>query len=192
MAKNRITLCVVVAVMLLLLSVPFVLWQKGSSELSSAYIDVNTMKPSPAAPRLFYRGIDVTIEGHTFVLFKRYYAIAFKDWHTGLTEYVSYEREGYNQFFISYESGQIAGHGLCMVGKPNLDGQILHDMTDVKEASYFAPDGQEVSTVKDGTGIITLHFADGSKFWEVELENYQRKKIKRWLEDGTVQLDEVY
>ncbi len=64
-----------------------------------------------------------------------------------------------------YESGQIAAHGFCMVESCEPDGQIMYDNCDVKDAQYYEPDGTEVSIVKDGTGIILLHFSDGSKYW---------------------------
>ncbi len=173
MKKTIVTLCTVLVVVILVFGGLFALWYKGGSELSSHVVDINTGKPSPLiSPRLFYRGIKISDE-YDVALFKRYYMIAEIDHYSGMSTGVSYKKDGYNQFFMFYESGQIAAHGFCMVETQEWDGQILHDIGNVKEAQYYATDGTLVSTVKDGTGVITLHFSDGSKQWQLELENYQ-------------------
>lgn len=65
--RKIIILC---SIPFLLFGVLFFIWYKGGSEISSAYMDINTGKPSPSGPRLFYRGIK--IPGDSLVLFKKY------------------------------------------------------------------------------------------------------------------------
>lgn len=192
MSKTVGVFVIAAIVVILILGSLFGLWYKGGSELSSVYIDINTMKQSPAAPRLLYRGIKVPGTDGSVVLFKRYHRIVVKEPYTGLMTSVLYNSDGYNQFFMFYENGQIAAKGLCLVETQELDGQIFHNTDDVKEAEYYSPERRLVSAVKDGTGVITIHFSDGSKCWELELENYRRKSNKFWLKDGTLKLDKTY
>ena len=192
MKKKNIVLLVYIFIIILIIGGLCALWYRGDSELSSVYIDINTMKQSPVAPRLLYRGIKFPWADGSIVLFKRYYSIVHKDNYTGLTTTVLYNKDGYSPFSVFYESGQIAAQGYCMVESEEPNGQILHDTDDVKEAIYYVPDGTDVSKVKDGTGIISLHFPDGLKHWELELDNYERKRVKMWLKDGTLKLDKTY
>ncbi len=183
MSKLYILLLILVVVVALL-----ALWYRGGREPSSAYIDIDTGKPLPFVAQLFYRGIKVP--GVPLVLFKRYYAIVDVDPSSGLTTSVAYQKEGYNQFFMYYRSGAVAAHGLCMVEK-NMD-EILHDVTNVKEGKFFDPSGELVSTVENGTGVQTFFLSSGEKYWELHLENSERRKLTIWNEDGTVKLEKDY
>ena len=169
-------------------AVPFGLWYRGGREPSSACVDIDTGKPAPFAVQLFYRGLKVP--GVPLVLFKRYYAIVEIDPSSGLTTSVAYKKEGYNHFFVFYKSGAIAAYGLCMVEK-NMD-EILHDVTNVKEGQFFSPSGELVSTVENGTGVQTFFLPGGQKYWELRLENSERRKLTIWNEDGAVKLEKDY
>ncbi len=72
------------------------------------------------------------------------------------------------------------------------DDQILHDIHNLKEAQFFSPVGDRVSSVENGTGIQTLFFADGTKYWELHLVDMQRKKLTIGNPDGTVKLKNEY
>lgn len=185
MTKKRFAILVVFVAISLVL---FALWYRGGSEPSKAYVDITTGKPSRFGARLFYRGLK--IPGTPLIVFKRYYAIAEKDPHTGLTTGVDYRGEGYNHFFVFYDDGNIAAHGLCMVEKNN--DQILHDVHNLKEAQFFHPEGELVSSVEGGTGVQTLFFGDGTKYWELQLEDFGRRKLTIWNRDGSVKLEKTY
>jgi len=178
--------------MLLVIGGLFALWYKGGSEISTHVVDIKTGKPSPYGPRLLYRGIEIPVQGEKIILFKRYYAIVWQDFETGLITHVSYEQDGYNQFFIFYENGKIAAHGDCFVKSVEPDDQIMYDTGDVEQAQYYDPNGNEISSVKDGTGTILLYFSDGSKYFELELDNYLPKRKKIWSKDGSLKVDKIY
>ena len=186
MNKRYILVLILVVVVFAVL---FGLWYRGGSERSSAYIDIDTGKQSPFGALLFYRGIKVP--GVPLMLFKRYYAIVEKDPSSGVTTSVAYEKEGYNQFFMFYKSGTLAAHGLCIVEK-NIDDEILHDATNLKEGKFFNPSGDLVSTVQNGTGVQTLFSSSGQRYWELHLENSNRRKLTIWNKDGTVKLEKDY
>lgn len=190
MSKNTKALWVIVVVLLIIGGL-FALWYKGGIEASTYYTDIKTGS-SAFGPQLFYRGINIPIAGERIVLFKSYYSIVWKDSPADITTSVLYNKDGYNPFFMFYESGGIAAHGFCMVETLDGNGQILHNPDDVKEAEYYDPDGTKISSVKDGTGMITIYFSDGAKHYELELENYHRKSLKLWLKDGTLKLDKIY
>ena len=147
--------------------------------------------PTPHAGRLYFRGLEVPTPEGNQTLFEQYYAVVEKDVYTGLTFSIAYKNDGYNPFTIVYKNGRPAGRGSCMV-KTHVMGQILYDISDVKEAEYYAPDGTLAATVHDGTGTQIFYYSDGSKYWELELENYQRKSLKTRLKDGTLKIDETY
>ena len=161
------------------------LWWKGGIEPSNAYMDINTKKPTPFGAQLLYRGIKIPSTDE--VLFKKYYAIAEKDEYRGLNTVVMYKRDGYNQFFIYFDKGGLAGHGQCMV-ETSFDKQILHDASDIKEATFYNVSGKVVSTVKEGSGTQILFSSEGQKYWELKLENYNRSKLTIWNKDGSVPL----
>lgn len=164
------------------------IWYKGGIEPSSAYVDVATGKQSDYGAQLLFHGIKLPWISQ--VLFKRYYAIFEKDHYTGLTTVINYEGEGYNCFYAFYRNGTMASHGLCMVSKN--DDQILHDVHDIKEAEFYDPKGATVSTIKNGSGVQTLFFSNGQKYWELRLENKARKKLTIWNQNGTVRLEKEY
>lgn len=191
MKKRITTLCVILAVPILAFGGLYTLWYRGGNEASTYFSDINTGKPSSAGPRLFYRGIDIPFTMGKIVLFKRYYSIVWKEPYTDLTSSVLYSGDGYNFFFIFYESGKLAGTGSCLV-ETQENGQILHDIYDVELGTYYLPDGTTVSNVEKGTGVIKLFYSDGSKYAELELDNYQRKYLKIWSRDGKLKQDKVY
>ena len=162
-------------------------WWAGGSEPSRACVDLSG-KPIPSAPRLLYHGIKLPKVNSVFL--KRYYAIGEKDPNTGLSIGVEYDAPGYNPFSIFYLDGTIAGVGSCLVER-NGD-QILHNIHDVKDGRFFSPKGELVSTVENGTGVQTLFFADGQKYWELHLKDFHRKKLTMWDRDGSVRLNEEY
>ncbi len=196
MAKRYIVLTIIVGVLVLLSGSLFALWYKGGNELSEAYVSynpaTNTTVQYPYAPVLFYRGIKIPAPEEPVVLFKRYYAISERDPYTGLFTLVMYEEDGHNPFFAYYENGQIAGKGHVKVKTQMPDNQIIHNMDDIKDAAYYDPDGNLVSTIQDGTGTQIFYYPDGTKQWELELDNYLRKSAKMWDKDGTLKFDKVY
>ena len=163
-------------------------WWRGGNEASRAYVNVRTGGPSRFGARLFYRGFK--IPGTGLVVLKRYYAIAEKDPHTGISTGVEYKGEGYNSFFVFYEDGTIAAEGMCRVERN--DHQILHNIHDVKEGRFYNPRGDLVSSIRNGTGIQTFFYPDGTKSWELHLEDFRRKKLTMWNPDGSVSLEKTY
>jgi hypothetical protein len=72
------------------------------------------------------------------------------------------------------------------------NGQLLHLVEDVKDAMYYDPEGNVVSTVKDGTGVQVFFYPDGTKQWELELESYRKRTLRKWRKDGELVIDDVY
>ncbi|NLW83577.1 MAG: hypothetical protein GXY41_04095 [Phycisphaerae bacterium] len=192
MSKELKIFVILITVAILIFGSLFALWYKGGSELSSFFIDINTMEPSPAGPILLYRGLKVPFTEGVFVLFRRYYAIVYYDHYGGLVHTIAYKQDGYNQYYSFYmHNGQIASHGYCMV-ETQYNGQLLHLVEDVKDAMYYDPEGNVVSTVKDGTGVQVFFYPDGTKQWELELESYRKRTLRKWRKDGELVIDDVY
>ncbi len=183
----RCKIIILCSIPLLLFGVLFLIWYKGGSEISSAYVDIDTGKPSPSGPRLLYRGIK--IPGDSLVLFKKYYGIVYKDRNTGTLFSIVFEKEGYNPFFLFYEGGGIAGRGLCKVN--NNGYEIMEDIHDIQEAEFYDPEGKLVSEIHDGTGIQKLYYSNGTLYWELELENFKRVRFKWWNQDGSLKTNKL-
>ena len=177
----------VIASAVLVLALLIAWWYAGGIEPSRAYVTPSG-HPAPWAAQLLYRGC--RIPGTDLVLFKRYYAIVEKDPGTGLTISVLYQGVGYNPFTAFYADGRIAAEGSCKVTWN--DDQMLHNIHDLKEGRFYNPQGQQVSCVDNGTGVQTLFHANGTKYWELRLEGFQRRKLTIWNPDGSMRKEETY
>ena len=166
----------------------FAVWYKGGHESSNVIININTGKPAENVVTLFYRGIK--IPKTPFILFKRYYSIVERDWPLGRITAIQYQGIGYNPFLTVYEGGTIAGTGYCMVEKTH--DQIFPVLDDVREGEFYNTQGQLVSSVKDGTGIIPVFCSEGQKIWETELKDFKRVRLRRWDKKGILKFDKKY
>ena len=184
MTKKRLLVIVAVVIVGALL---FGWWWRGGVEPSMVYTPLPG-KPHPFAASLFYRGLN--IPGTDVVFLKRYYAIAGNVPDTELTTDVEFHGVGYNRFLIFYKDGTLAGQGLCQVDWKG--DQIYHNIHDVKEGRFYDPQGNLVSSVESGTGVQTLFYADGTKYWELHLEDFRRKRVTLWNRDGSVDLGLEY
>jgi len=164
------------------------MWWKGGVESSSAYMEINTGRPSEFGAQLLYRGIK--LPGVPIVFFKRYRSIVEMDRHAGVTIAVDYKGVGFNTFFAFYRDGTMAGTGQCMV-EENGD-QILHDIHNLKDGEFYDTNANLVSTVKNGTGIQTLFYSEGPKNWELHLKQGRRLRLTIWDKNGSISLDKKY
>ncbi len=166
----------------------FAVWYKGGQESSNVIININTGKPAENVLILYYRGIKIPFT--PFVLFKQYYGMSFNDLVRGRFTVIEYQKLGYNPFHTVYENGTIAGKGYCMVEK--IEDQIFPNLDDVREGEFYNPQGELISSVKDGTGVIPVFCSEGQKIWETELKNYKRVRLRRWDKNGTLKFDKKY
>ncbi len=189
MTVRRIALGTLAGIVILAGLAGFGVWYRGGSEPSNAYVYADTWEPVSNPPRVYYRGIECKTAGTPIVLLKRYYAFVITR-DTGVTCTYSYNGEGYNDFRCFYETGTIAARGVCMV-KKNPD-QILPDETDVKEAQFYNPKGEMVSSIQSRTGVETWSCANGQKNWELVLRDGVRQRLSAWYCNGQLQKQRVY
>ena len=67
----------------------------------------------------------------------------------------------------------------------------MEDIHDIQEAEFYDPEGNLVSEIHDGTGIQKLYYPNGTLYWELELKNYKRVRLKWWNPDGSLQTDKL-
>jgi antitoxin component YwqK of YwqJK toxin-antitoxin module len=79
---------------------------------------------------------------------------------------------GYSTTNGYYANGAVMDRSVTLV-EENVDGPYW-DRHQVRDGTYFDPDGNVVSEVRAGTGRQTWFYANGGKHWEVELRDGQR------------------
>lgn len=135
----------------------------------------------------FYRGLGL-VPGSS-VLGKQFFRVTVDDGEFGQWE-VDYRRPGYNPYRGYYPSGALREEGECFVDvNEGTWNEPAPDSSDVRWGKYYRPDGTLGSEVVGGHGTQTLWNVDGSKRWELVLQNGQRVQHSIWYENG--QLREI-
>lgn len=104
-----------------------------------------------------------------------------------------FERPGFNPFVGYYPDGSIRETGTCMVEMVN-SGPVMPspDFHHVDSSRCYRPDGTLGSEVINGTGIQTVWSSDGTKIWELHLEDHVRTLHRMWYENGQLLSEQAY
>jgi hypothetical protein len=138
----------------------------------------------------WYRGMGFAY-GPGF-LGKRFYKI----------DYPPAEPEVYSQLYLSgNQSGYYKAKGWYASGALREEAEYFVEIDDngipwpdihiVRSGRFLSPDGKEETTVRDGTGTQTYWDENGVKIWELVLEDYSRKRVRLWNQQGELRVDKV-
>ena len=104
---------------------------------------------------------------------------------------VEFNELGYNPFESRYPDGKLQAEGLCLV-ESSVRSIPVPFIDDVTDGRFYKPDGSFGSEVRNGAGVLTLWYPNGRKRWEVEFDDFKRKRLRGWYENGQLQVEEHY
>lgn len=99
---------------------------------------------------------------------------------------------GFNPFKSYYPDGTLQQEGACYVSPNGPEKEPFPNLHRLDWARCYKPDGTLASEVVDGTGTQTLWTPDGTKTWELKLEDGQRAELKMWYPSGQLGLEQPY
>ncbi len=106
---------------------------------------------------------------------------------------MNFEAPGYNEFVGYYPDGSIREIGTCMVHMTDILPEVpTPDFHDVDSSRCYKPDGTLGSEVVNGTGIQTIWRPDGTKIWELHLEDHVRTLHRMWYDNGQLRGEQAY
>jgi antitoxin component YwqK of YwqJK toxin-antitoxin module len=108
------------------------------------------------------------------------------------TGVVRFSRFGFNPFEAHYPNGALLARGFCRVYPNGQYGLPVADFENCSNAEYFKPDGTAASKIVDGSGTETLFYLGGKKYWELDLREGKRARLRLWYENGQIKLEESY
>jgi hypothetical protein len=135
----------------------------------------------------YYRGLGYTNERGYFG--KNWYRIVVHEDADGYWE-VDVNGMGYNSYRGYYGTGVLREEGMCLV-EENAD-DIAPDRHDLLHGKFYDPKGNLIAEVKNRTGKQILCFADGTRFWELDLVNGQRARVRMWYPNGQLVVEEKF
>lgn len=116
-----------------------------------------------------------------------------------LTRVVEKDGREFYGFVAHYPNGRIRARGLgeVIISTGQVDGQGIVmrpsvSLLDVAEGTFYHPQDNGQSIVRDGTGVETFWTHDGTKVWELELEGFQRRKLRVWHRNGQLRAEYAF
>lgn len=134
----------------------------------------------------YYRGLGITDGSGYFG--KNWYRIVVHEGN-GYWE-VDVNGLGYAPYRGYYETGVLREEGTCMVSENGWD--IAADRHDLQHGSFYDPQGELVSRVKNGTGKQVLFYPDGTRSWELDLIDGRYSHVKMWHSNGQLVHESEY
>jgi hypothetical protein len=140
--------------------------------------------------RGYYRGLGLSDQRG--FLGKNFYRVVVQDIDEGYWE-VWFREAGYSPYRGYYPNGTMREEGECLVEFVGFGGnEPVPDRHAVRWGKYYLPDGRLGSEVKNGSGIQTYWYSDGTECWELELRDFKRRRLMWRKPDGTLFTQEEY
>ncbi|MFO0897073.1 MAG: hypothetical protein U0836_06530 [Pirellulales bacterium] len=105
---------------------------------------------------------------------------------------VTFSGYGYAPYRGYYANGKLKEEGVCLVEENGTIGEPLPDRHRIVEGRYFDPTGRLASKVSRGTGRQILFYADGTKSWDLQLQDGHRVQMKMYWPTGKLASFERY
>lgn len=159
--------------------------------LALIYGQSTKCEPSPSWDEgtLYYRGFGFSEDDSFWG--KRYYKIIVSEYEQGY--WVTYFRSvGINRYEGFYANGRLKEEGEIFVIRNGFPPKPFPDRHEVWNGKYYKPDGTLGATVSEGTGTQKLWYPNGQVWWELELVNGERVRVKQYSEEGKMTANAVY
>lgn len=135
----------------------------------------------------YYRGLGLTDDPGYFG--KDYYRIVVTEDTEGFWE-VDVKTLGYNRYRGYYSNGALREEGWCMVEKNAFD--IAPMRHDIRDGTYYSPDGELLSEIKNRNGKQILCYDNGQPAWELVLVDGKYSHAKMWYRNGQLAHESRY
>ncbi|MFU8828927.1 MAG: toxin-antitoxin system YwqK family antitoxin [Phycisphaerales bacterium] len=104
-----------------------------------------------------------------------------------------FKAPGFNPFVGYYPDGSKREVGTCWVEMVNSNPVMPSAVFSYVDTSRcYKPDGSLGSEVRNGTGVQKVWLPDGTKVWELHLQNHIRTLHRRWHDNGQLSDEKAY